>query len=275
MTIIDAQVHLWLADNPARPWPSYGHEFAHGREMLADAMLSTMDEAGVDRAVLVPPSWEGDRNEVCLEAARKHPDRFAVMGRVALEQPMTREELLAWMQQPGMVGVRLTFRRDFQRAWLTDGTADWFWPLAEALQIPVAVLAHGVLPEIDAVAAKHPRLRLAIDHLALAGVLNEAVLTQLTPLLALSRRPNIAVKATGLPNLTTEPYPFPLLQEVMRRVVDAFGPRRVFWGSDVTRLRCPLHDCIILVTEACGFLSEEDKDWIMGRAIADWTGWRF
>ncbi len=33
-----------------------------------------MGKAGVDRAILVPPSWEGDRNDVALEAAQAHPD---------------------------------------------------------------------------------------------------------------------------------------------------------------------------------------------------------
>src|SRR5438046_10367565 len=32
-------------------------------------------------------------------------------------------------QQPGMLGVRHTFN-GAQTNWLTDGTADWFWPAA-------------------------------------------------------------------------------------------------------------------------------------------------
>ena len=45
-----------------------------------------MDEAGVDRVVIVPPSWPGDRNDYGLEAARRYPDRFAVMGRIPLAE---------------------------------------------------------------------------------------------------------------------------------------------------------------------------------------------
>ena len=84
-----------------------------------------MDRAGVDRAVIVPPSWEGDRNDLALEAARQHPDRFAVMGRLALERPESRSLLADWRRQPGMLGLRFTFHTDLQRPWLTDGTADW------------------------------------------------------------------------------------------------------------------------------------------------------
>jgi len=41
----------------------------------------------VSRVVIVPPSWEGDRNDLGLAAARRHPKRFAVMGRLAIERP--------------------------------------------------------------------------------------------------------------------------------------------------------------------------------------------
>ena len=51
MKITDAQVHIWPADTPERPWPEYGKGYAHGDELLADEMLVKMDEAGVDRAV--------------------------------------------------------------------------------------------------------------------------------------------------------------------------------------------------------------------------------
>ena len=83
MTIIDAQVHIWGEDTPDRPWPAYGKAYAHrgGEPFGKDELLREMDAAGVDRVVIVPPSWEGERNDLALEAARLHPDRFAIMAR--------------------------------------------------------------------------------------------------------------------------------------------------------------------------------------------------
>ena len=49
-----------------------------------DKLLPLMNEAGVDRAVIVPPSWPGDRNDYGLEAVKRYPHRFAVMGRIPL-----------------------------------------------------------------------------------------------------------------------------------------------------------------------------------------------
>ena len=49
MLIVDAQVHIWAADTPDRPWPSIGHSYAHRETPLGkDALLREMDAAGVN-----------------------------------------------------------------------------------------------------------------------------------------------------------------------------------------------------------------------------------
>ena len=80
MAITDSQVHVWGADTPDRPWPpGRAHQAQKPYPVTKDMLRNAMDEAGVARVVIVPPSWEGDRNDLALEAARLHPDRFAVM----------------------------------------------------------------------------------------------------------------------------------------------------------------------------------------------------
>jgi len=71
----------------------------------------------------------------------------------------------------------------------------------------------------------------------------------------------------------TEPYPFPSLHAHIRRVVDAFGPQRVFWGTDLSRLRGTYRQAMIMFTEELDFLSATDEEWIMGRGIAEWLHW--
>ena len=61
----------------------------------------------------------------------------------------------------------------------------------------------------------------------------------------------------------------------IRRVVDAFGPQRTFWGTDLSRLvhKCSYREAVTFFTEELTFLSQEDREWIMGRAIAECLGW--
>ena len=137
MQIIDSQVHIWAENTPERPWAPNMEGRAHLPEPLtAERLLGMMDQAGVDAAILVPPSLEGDRNDLALAAAQKYRDRFAVMGRIDLAKPDARAALATWREQPGMLGLRLTFHRPDTRAQLTDGTADWLWPAAEAARHP-------------------------------------------------------------------------------------------------------------------------------------------
>jgi len=122
--IVDAQVHIWAADRPDRPWPPGDSRRAHRPVPLeAAGLLEEMPAAGVDRAILVPPSYEGDYNDLVLAAATTWPDRFRAMGRIAVERPMTREALAAFRAQPGMLGIRFTFHLPRMRRWLSDGTS--------------------------------------------------------------------------------------------------------------------------------------------------------
>ena len=162
---VDAQVHLWKAETPDRPWvPGMVPQLPEPFTM--EKLLPMMDEAGVDRVVIVPPSWEGDRVDYAIEAARRYPDRFAVMGRILLKNPQSADLLPRWKDQPGMLGLRVTFL-GAQAAWLTDGTADWFWPAAERAGLPVMFLTNGKLPEFVRIAERHPRLALIVDHMGL------------------------------------------------------------------------------------------------------------
>lgn len=274
MLIIDAQIHIWSADLPARPWPPGQAIHAHGPSLSAEEVLRVMDREGVARTVLVPPSWIGDDNSDSLAAARSHPDRFAVMGRFDLRAPDATARLERWLEQPGMRGIRLTFHRAPWEAWLADGSLDWFWAAAERADIPLMVLVPGQVAVLGAIAARHPRLRLILDHLARPGGLKDDVaFADLDELLALARYPNVAAKASALPCYSSQRYPFPWLHTHLRRVYDAFGPRRILWGTDYSRLTVPYGEAVRLVTEALDFLSDDDRRWIMGRAAAEWLGW--
>lgn len=275
MRVTDAQVHIWAAESPERPWNPAARDFAHGLSFSADQLLARMDTAGVDRAVLVPPSFAGDRNEECLAAAAQHPGKFRVMGRIDLTFPGNGTWVSRWRDQPGLLGVRMTFGRGASARWLHDGTADWFWPAAADAELPVMVYAPGQLAEVAAIARAYPHLKLSLCHLSLrpGQTDNETVARVISDLIPLAACANVTVKATGLPGNASDGYPFASLHRHVRRVVEAFGPRRVFWGSDITRLDCSYRDAVTMFTQHMDFLDADDQEWVMGRALSEWTRW--
>ena len=92
-------------------------------------------------------------------------------------------------------------------------------------------------------------------------------------LVALAKFPNVAVKATGAPGYSAEAYPFPTMQTYLRQIYDAFGPHRMFWGTDITKMPCSWRQCVTMFTEELPWLSDEDKRLVMGDALCAWWGW--
>jgi L-fuconolactonase len=275
MIIIDAQVHVWPPESPERPYIKDDASKPHRPVPLRyEDLLHEMATAGVDRAILVPPSWEGYRNDYALEAARKYPDRFAVMGKVALNNTANREQLPTWLDQPGMLGFRISFRHRGTHAILDDGTADWLWSDCERYDIPVMIFAPFAVKKIGEIAERYPGLRIIVDHMGLNVQWKGKDLTPgVDLLLTFARYENVGVKASCLPCYVDEPYPYPRLHPQIRRVVDAFGPRRIFWGTDLSQLPCAYRQAVTLFTEELRFLSAHDKEWMMGRALSEWLRW--
>jgi predicted TIM-barrel fold metal-dependent hydrolase len=271
--IVDSQVHIWAANTLERPWPAR-HAPHKPEPITAEDLLREMDAAGVDACVLVPPSWEGERNDVCLAAARAYPKRFAVMGRLDPDAPDSRAKIATWRSERGMLGLRFTLHRPLLRPLLTEGRLDWLWPEAEKAGVPVMTLAlHSDMHLLDRVAERHPRLKLTIDHLGLTTGKGEEAFQHLDNVLALAQRPNVAVKVSCLPHYAADAYPFRSLQPYLRRVYDAFGPQRMFWGSDLSRLPCTYRQSLTYMSVEIPWLSANDKEWILGRGVCEWLGW--
>jgi hypothetical protein len=180
-----------------------------------------------------------------------------------------------WKQRPGMLGLRFTFQQPQQQAWLRDGTIDWLWPAAERAGVPIGLAAGNFLPLVGEIAGRHPGLKLHVDHLGRSGGAKDAAgFANLPELLALAKYPNVAVKASGAPSYSSESYPYRNIHGYIQQIYDAFGPERMFWGTDITRMPCPWRQCVTMFTEELPWLSGRDQELVMGRALCDWIGWK-
>jgi predicted TIM-barrel fold metal-dependent hydrolase len=266
MLIVDSQIHLW--DGGQAP--------PHHRQApyLAEEAVADMAAAGVDAAINHPPGWDPESNTYAITAARLFPERFATLGWLKLDRPDAPDRVRTWRSQPGMIGLRFLCVAPDERSWPTDGTMDWLWPLAEEIGLPIALCGPTLLPIVEAVASRHPDLKLTIDHLGFVGFTPDHGLIQAPDLLSWARFPNVAVKLTGAPDYAPDSYPFRSMHDAVHELYDAYGPERLFWGSDITRLRCSWRESITMFTEAMPWLSEADKSLIMGEAFCTWHGWR-
>ena len=268
MLIVDSQVHIWSQGLPGNK--------AH-RQITSYSMedlLSEMDEGGVDAAIIHPPGWDPDSNQVAIDAATRFPDRLAILGNFPLDQESSRDLVNSWNSQTGMLGLRFALNQPHQSTWPTDGTMDWLWPAADGAGLPVGLAAANFMPVVANVAEQYPNLKLIVDHMGRgSGLVDDAAWEPLPQLLDLAKFPNVAVKASGAPSYSSQSYPYPNIHDHLHRIYDAFGPDRMFWGTDITRMPCTWKECVSLFTEELSWLTEDDKELIMGRALCKWVGW--
>lgn len=285
MVITDSQIHLWEPHSEERPWdPDERHSkqfilspgaHPHREEPVrAPEMLAEMDKAGVARAVIVPPSPAGDHNDIGLAAAARYPDRFTVMGRFNPKAPGARDMLQGWLKQPGMSGIRMTFHKPKWSPWLDDGSIDWFWADCEKLGIPLMLLIPNRLDAVGKVAERHPGLTLIVDHMGRRSERrDDACFADLDVLLALARNANVSVKTSAAPCYDSGGYPFSRITPYLQQIFDTFGPRRMFWGSDFSRLPCSYSECVDHFLYELDFLRGEDKALVMGGALSQALRW--
>ena len=270
MQIVDAQIHLWATGLP--------NNKAHIQEtsFTAKQAIALMDEAGVDAAIIHPPSWDPKSHELALAAVNDYPNRFAIMGTLPLNRSISEKEIPSWKNNV-VLGLRYTLLEEPYRSWIADGSLDWLWKIAEEEKIPISMLVTDSLVELQNIAERYPELRLTIDHLGGRGgnttLKDNDAMEHIPNLLKLAKYPNVAVKATGAPGYSGEAYPYPIMQGYLEQIYDAFGPHRTFWGTDITKMPCSWKHCITMFTEEARWLDENDRALVMGDAICAWGGW--
>ena len=287
MEIIDAQVHTWLSDRPSRPWvPSYRARHRDklpyllhaGQTNTHEMALLEMAEVGVDRALLSPNGVYGADNSYEFEGATKYPSRFRVVGWIDYLADDVEDRLAADLAR-GMVGVRVPDLRERERHERGD-----FTRLLKACQERSCVIGLMVwhpLPEpLVRMLEEYEGVTFVLGHLGVGiappvlGTLPDDPFENLPAALDLARLPNVHMNLTGAPSLSRADFPFRDVWDGVRRIVDAFGPDRVMWGSDYTRT-AGLHsywDGTHYLREVPG-LGSEDLRKIYGATLRRVYGW--
>ena len=167
--IVDSQVHVW-SGRDGRATVARGR-----RRKSASAAAVRLRGYACARwtplASIAPfscrPAGKATASISCSRRRRNIPTASPPWAASPVELPESGDLLRSWLDQPGMLGVRLSFQHEHNRHFMTDGTVNWFWPAAEKYGIPVMLYAPHWLARVGDIAAQHPRLKIIIDHMGL------------------------------------------------------------------------------------------------------------
>ncbi len=278
--VIDTHMHLWSLDasrypvNP--PEPNVRPQTEDGS---AERYIEEMKRDGVDLAVLVQIRQYGWDNRYISDCVRRFPRLFVGHGLVDPHDPNNAAVLEREVRESGLAGMRLSPIYQPKEQWLNSPGNYPLWKKAEDLGVVFNVfLAPAQNAQLEDMVRRFPRVKVVVDHLGRPDIINRAPWVENDSLLRLARYSNVWVKFTELYTASkTKAYPYRDVHPFGRRVYEAFGPRRLLFGTGMvgSTRRIPLADELRLIREDIPFFADRDKEWILGRnalGIWKWKG---
>lgn len=263
MTIIDSHVHVWVHD-PGFPWaPETTHP--PGEDATAEMLLEQMAAHGVEKTVLVQVIHYRWDNRYVAQVLQTYPDQFMGVCRVNPEDPAAPDHLSRWTEEYGFHGVRLSPAADASGDWFTGPLMDPLLRRAAELGVPLLILTQPArLPDLAVLLERHGDLDVVIDHMADCPPDRP---DELAKLLDLVRFPRVFVKISHTWSLSRQGYPWADTHDLVRRVYEAFGGRRIMWGSDwpVCLSRATYGQTLAVVRDEMSFIAPEDRPWVLGQ----------
>jgi predicted TIM-barrel fold metal-dependent hydrolase len=266
---IDAHVHIWTDNRQQYPRapgePDYPPERFTPEDFLAHAKPN-----GVGRAVLVQMSFYGCDNSYMIDSIGAHPGVFSGIGIVNSDGPHPDRDMQSLANQ-GVCGFRIVSGAAPQ-AWLDSPGMLAMWRCAAEHRLPLCALVNpDALPALDRMCGRFPETPVVIDHLARIGIDGEIRDRDVRLLCSLARHRHVFVKVSAFYALGRKTAPYLDLAPMIRRVFEAFGPRRLMWASDSPFQVQEGHTygaSLGLVREGLDFLTDDDRAWLLGKTAA-------
>ena len=274
--IIDAHTHLWKVQNgivngkPVRGLSGGRADFGgEVRQMLppylisgenpAEILLSNMDFAGVNAAVVTQEQIDGSQNDYLRGMEERFPGRLKVSS--LYEEGKAPET-------EGFSGIKICAGRLLtQDLWKHEAV---FACAEEKGKFLLIDLAEGSAQTgaLRKLAEKYADLRIAIGHFGMAG--RSDWLSQIR----LAELPNVRIESGGITWLyNDEFYPYPGAVQAFRTAIDLVGAEKLMWGSDYPRTMTAITYLMSLdFLQKSDALTEREKELILGENAREFYG---
>jgi L-fucono-1,5-lactonase len=204
------------------------------RDFLPVQLDVEMRRAGIDACIAVQARQSLEETRWLLELADAHPSIAGVVGWVDLRSQDVVRDLERFAGHPKLVGVRHIAQsepddRFLLRSEFLDGLAR-----VEALNLSYDILIYSRhLPVAAELAARRPRQRFVLDHLAKPNIRGREIAVWERDIRALAAHANVWAKLSGLvTEADWECWTPGDLQPYLDVAFDCFGPDRLMIGSD-------------------------------------------
>ncbi|HEY4200677.1 MAG TPA: amidohydrolase family protein [Devosiaceae bacterium] len=271
--IIDAHCHAWETWPYQPPVPDMA---SRGR---AEQLLHEMDANGVERAVIICARIGNNPRNVdyAFEAAARHAGRLVVFPDLECrwspdyKQPGAASRLEKALERWDLAGFTHYLDEDDDGMWMVGAEGRAFFTLAarHRLILSLSMVPHQ-MPAVLALAETFPALPILLHHFAFLGPRSARTANGMELVLEGARYPNVFLKYSGLGNVAApdQEFPYTPLDDMRRRLAEAYGAGRMVWGSDypVSRRHMTYKQTLSLLTRH-GPFEGTDLDLVLGRTM--------
>ena len=262
--IIEWNTHIFSRDAeqyPFHPKATYTPAASRRFEDPLAAYMERMEEEGIDRAVLVQPEPYGDDHRLVLECLTREPERFKATSLFYPRDPDALRKLEELVRRESkIVATRFHGSKAYLDTFADPGVRA-LWKKAGELGL---IIELHIGPMYAAGAAevirRYPEVTVLIDHLAEPHTGNPV---QFADVLDLAHFDRVYMKLSGLNHFSKDEPLYLEARPFTRRVIDAFGPDRMVWGSGTPEI----------VDVHMEDFSEEDRNKVKGGNLARLLHW--
>ncbi len=230
---IDAHHHLWQFNELDYGWMTPEMTVLR-RDFVARDLEAVLSANGIAGAVTVQARQSIEETRWLLELQRGTPVMLGVVGWVPLNEPGVRRYLDEFTAGPGLKGVRhvlhdepddnYMLREDFNRGVSL---------LREYGLVYDLLVFERHLPQAIEFVDRHPDQVFVLDHIAKPRIREGLLSPWRERMLELARRGNVYCKLSGLvTEADWSAWKYADLEPYFDVVLEAFGPRRLMFGSD-------------------------------------------
>lgn len=270
--LIDAHVHVWTSDVTTYPLAA---DYCVPRDQpisfTSEVFLAITRPLGVERTVLIQSDFYGFDNSYLLDTIQRFPGVFAGVAQID-EFGADPVAELRCLKSLGIRGVRIVPPKRGDSKWLDGPGMQALWLCGAAEQLAICPLIDADdLTTVTRMCRRFPETTVVVDHAANIGSDGQFREADLKSLCDLAQFPLTHAKLSGFYFLGQKRPPYIELAPMIRRLLDAFGPERLMWGSDCPFQLQPPNSypaSLGLVRDRLDFVSSGDKEWLLHRTAA-------
>jgi L-fuconolactonase len=272
---IDAHQHFWRPSRGDYGWLTPEAHPAICRKFLPQDLAPLLEDAGVERTILVQAAPTLAETEYLLGLAAETPFVAGVVGWADLDAPNAAQQISALAQQPKLVGLRPMLQDLDDDAWILRPAVGKSLDAMEAAGMRLdALVTPRHLPHLTRCLAARPGLRVVIDHGAKPDIAVSALGDWAAQMRAIATDTSAFCKLSGLVTETGGKWTEDTLRPYVEVLLEAFGPARLMWGSDWPVVNeaggyAAWHSAAAALTEGC---SQDERDLIFGGTAQTFYG---